>query len=87
MCLLGKLRSFDVSDELLQIVYTSLVASILTFNTVVWYGNLGVTEQAKLACVVGIAGKITGAKLDSRSDLYLTAVERKCMCLYAHCYC
>ena len=75
--LLQKLRSFDVSRELLQIVYKSLVESVLTFNIVVWYGNLGVKGKAKLARIVGMAGKIVGAKQDSLSDLYLTAVERK----------
>ena len=33
--------------------------------------------MAKLARIVGMAGKIVGAKQDSLSDLYLTAVERK----------
>ena len=75
--LLRKLRSFDVSRELLQIVYKSLVDGILTFNIVVWYVNLGVKGKAKLARIAGMAGKITGAKQDSLSDLYLTAVERK----------
>ena len=58
-------------------MYTSLVESVLTFNIVVWYGNLGVKGKTKLARIVGMAGKITGAKQDSPSDLYLTAVERK----------
>ena len=58
-------------------MYKSLVESVLTFNIVVWYGNLGVKGKAKLACIVGMAGKITGAKQDSLSDLYLTAVEWK----------
>ena len=75
--LLRKLRSFDVSRELLQIVYKSLVESVLTFNTVVWYENLGLKGKAKLARTVGMAGKTIGAKQDSPSDLYLTAVERK----------
>ena len=43
---LRKLRSFDVSRELLQIVYKSLVESVLTFNIVVWYGNLDVNGKA-----------------------------------------
>ena len=51
--------------------------SVLTFNIVVWYGNLGVKGKAKLARIVGMTGKIIGAKQDSLSDLYLTAVERK----------
>ena len=33
--------------------------------------------KAKLARIVGMAGKIIGAKQDSLNDLYLTAVERK----------
>ena len=58
-------------------MYKSLVESVLTFNIVVWYGNLGVKGKAKLARIVGMAGKIIGAKQDSLSDLYLTAVDRK----------
>ena len=75
--LLRKLRSFDVSHELLQIVYTSLVESVLTVNIVVWYGNLGVKGKAKLSRTAGVVRNITGAKQDSLSDLYLTAVEPK----------
>ena len=71
------MRCFGVSRELLQTVYKSLVESVLTFNVVVWYGNLGVKGKTKLARIVGMAGKITGAKQDSPSDLYLTAVEQK----------
>ena len=74
---LAKLRSFYVSHELSQIVYKSLVKSVLTFNTVVWYGNLGVKGQANLARIVGMTGQIIGAKQDSLSDLYLTAVQWK----------
>ena len=51
--------------------------SVLTFNNVVWYGNLGVKGKAKLACIVGMAGKITGAKQDSLSDLCLIEAEQK----------
>ena len=61
--LLRKLRSFDVSRELLQIAYKSLVESVLTFN-IVWYGNLGEKGKAKLARIVRMAGKIIGAKQD-----------------------
>ena len=38
-------------------MYKSLVESILTFNIVVWYGNLGAKRKAKLARVVGMAGR------------------------------
>ena len=80
MYLLRKLRSFGVSRELLQIVYKSLVDSVLTLLSGMgtWVvGNLGVKGKAKLARIVGMAGKIIGAKQDSLSDLYLTAVDGK----------
>ena len=37
--LLRKLRRFNVSTEVLQLVYRSLIKSILSFNLVSWYGN------------------------------------------------
>ena len=51
--------------------------NVLTFNIVVWYGNLGVKGKAKLARIVGMAEQTVDAKQDSVSDLYLKAVERK----------
>ena len=50
-----------------KLLYKSLAESVLTFKIVVWYGNLGVKGKAKLARIVGMAGKITGAKQDSLS--------------------
>ena len=47
----------------------SLVGSVLTVNIVVWHGNLGVKGKAKMARIVGMAGKIIGAKQDSLSNL------------------
>ena len=58
-------------------MYRSLVESVLNFNIVVWYDNLGVKGKAKLTHIVGMAGKTIGAKQDSPSDVYLTAVEPK----------
>ena len=47
--LLWKLRSFNVSTEALQLVYRSLIESVLSFNLVSWYGNLSVKNKARQA--------------------------------------
>ena len=73
MYLLRKLRSFDVSRELLQNCVQNSNGE--HFNIVVWYENLGVKGKAKLARIVGMSGKTIGAQQDSLNDLYLTAVE------------
>ena len=39
LCLLRKLRRFNVSTEVLQLVYRSLIKSVPSFNLVSWYGN------------------------------------------------
>ena len=38
--LLRKLNSFDVSQHILQLVYRSLIASVLSFNIITWYGHV-----------------------------------------------
>ena len=40
MYLIRKLKSFDVDTHILELVYRSLVLSILSFNIVTWYGCL-----------------------------------------------
>ena len=70
-----KAEVFDVSRELLQNCVQNSNGE--HFNIVVWYENLGVKGKAKLARIDGMAEKITGAKRDSLSDLYLTAAEQK----------
>ena len=70
MFLLQKLMSFNVSTEVLQLVYRSLIESVISFNLVSWYGNLSVKNKARLAQVVNQAGKIVGIKQPQLCDLY-----------------
>ena len=75
--LVRKLRSFKVRKDILQSVYRSLIQSILVFNIVTWYGNLTVKNQARLARVISLVGKIIGSKQNQLSDLKHQSVKRK----------
>jgi len=75
--LLRKLKSFDVDRLILETVYRSLVESILTFNTIAWFGNLNVKDKAKLTRIVKLAGKIIGLEQKPLSGLYELFVKRK----------
>lgn len=75
--LLRKLRSFSVSQEILETVYRSLIESVLVFNCIVWFGNLSVKNKTRLTRVVNMAGKIIGLGQYSLEDLYISAVRRK----------
>lgn len=75
--LLRKLRSFGVSQEILELVYRSLIESILSFNLLAYYGNLTVKNRTKLMRIVNLASKITGTQLTPVSQLYTKSVKRK----------
>ena len=57
--LLRKLKAFDVSQRILQLVYSGLIHSILSFNIIVWYGNISSKNTRKLARVVNTASKLS----------------------------
>ena len=65
---LRRLRSFEVSREILVQVYKSIVLSIITFCLPVWYGSCRLKEKTKLQKCVREAGKIVGA--DQESIIY-----------------
>ena len=58
--LLRKLKSFDVSQHILQLVYRGLIESVLTFNRITWHGNVSGKNKTKLARVVNTASKLIG---------------------------
>lgn len=56
--LLRKLNSFGVSQSILETVYKSLLENILSFNMIMWYGNLNIKGRNKLQKIVNMASKI-----------------------------
>jgi hypothetical protein len=75
--LLRKLRSFGVSEAVLETVYKSLIQSLLSFNITVWFGNLSAKNKGTLNRVVNTASKIIGRPQSQLSDIYTVSVHRK----------
>ena len=85
--LLRKLKGFSVSTTTLDLVYKSLIQSILTFNIVTWFGNLREKERSRLNRLTNIASKVVGKKQDSLAHIYVDFMERKAKKIvsdYAH---
>ena len=74
--LLRKLRTFQVSKDILTLVYRSLIESVLTFNIASWYNQLTIKHKTKLTRIVNQAGKIPGCP-HPLSELYSRAAIRK----------
>ena len=73
--LLRKLKSFDVSQHILQLVYRSLIESVLSFNIITWY--VSGKNKVKLARVVNTASKLIGNNQKQLSSIYKDALKRK----------
>ena len=75
--LIRKLKSFYVDADVLELVYRSLIQSILCFNIVTWFGNLDQKDKNKLNRVVNISSKIIGKKKEPVAKIYNDFVVRK----------
>ena len=62
---------------MLEMIYRSLVESILTFNIVTFYGHLTVKQNNRLNKIVNIATKLINLKQKSLNDLYQQAISKK----------
>ncbi len=65
-----KLKSFDVSQSVLEMVYKSHVESTLQLNITAWYGNLGVRSKNKLQRIV------IGRQQMQLEELYLATYRK-----------
>ena len=77
MYLIRKLKTFDVDKKMLEMMYRSLVESILTFHIVTFYGHLTVKIKNRLNKIVNIATKLINLKQKSLNDLYQQAISKK----------
>ena len=67
---LRKIRSFNVSTELLQMFYTSTVSSVLTFRSACWGGNAAKQDKDRLEKNIKEAEGIVGRKQESLHSAY-----------------
>ena len=75
--MLRKLRSFGVSCNVMELVYKSVIESLLSFNITVWFGNLSLANKNKLGRVVKNASKIVGKQQEEINSIYQRSIRKK----------
>ena len=73
---LRKLRSFDVQQDQLQMFYTSIVWSIMTFVLICWGGNITKQDRKRLDKQIKKAGTMVGRQQDDLETLYRRLVTK-----------
>lgn len=74
---LRKLSSFNVSKHILQMFYSSVINSVMTFGLTSWGGNLSKNDSGRIDKTIKRAGKVIGKAQDSLDTLYRHRVEQK----------
>lgn len=75
--LLRKLSGFCVSQQILELVYKTIVESVLTFHLPAWYGHLNCRSKNKLSRIVSMASKIVGKPQKALTQLFTERTRKK----------
>ena len=59
---LRKLRAFNANQKMLQMFFTSVVNSVLTFGLICWGGNISKQDKGRLDGVIRKAGRVVGVQ-------------------------
>ena len=60
--LLRKLNSFSVSQQVLELVYKTMIESVLTFHLSAWFGHLNGKFLNRLSRIVSMAKSLASPK-------------------------
>ncbi len=74
---LRKLRSFNVSPQLLQTFYSSIISSVLTYGLTCWGGNMTKQDRNRLDKLIKKASGVVGKTQDSIGQTYHKRVMNK----------
>ena len=77
MFCLKKLRSFNVNSDILQIFYSSVISSIMSFGITCWGGNMTETDKQRVNKQIRRAGRIVGREQDDLETMYSRQLTKK----------
>ena len=73
-----QLRKLNVSQKILDLMYTSIISSVLSFSITCWYGNCSSEAQCKLDRVVNQCSRLGVQGAQSLNELYWKSVKIRC---------
>ena len=81
MYCLRKLKSFEVHPQFLQMFYSSVIGSVVSFGLTCWGGNLKSSDRERVDRVIRKAGKLIGQTQDDLHSLYHKRVHSRMMAI------
>ena len=72
-----KLSKLNVDSQILEMFYSSIVQSIITFSIICWYGNCSMETKDKLTRIIRNCCKL-GINTSTLEELYVKYVKLRC---------
>ena len=73
-----QLCKLNVSQKILDLMYTSIISSVLSFSITCWYGNCSSEAQCKLDRVINQCSRLGVQGAQSLNELYWKSVKIRC---------
>ena len=75
---LRKLRTFNINKDIMQLFFSSVLCSVLTFGVVSWGGNITQGDRNKIERLVRKGGRVVGGgTTETMTDMYDRQLHRK----------
>ena len=75
---LRKLQTFNINRDILQLFYSSVLCSVLTFGVVSWGGNITQGDRNKIDRLIRKGGRVAGGGVtDTITDMYNRRLYKK----------
>ena len=78
------LNSFGVKNDILHVLYTSMIESIICYNISLWWSSMTENDKKALNRITKHAAKVTQSELTYIDDLYCNTVTKKVKCIVAN---
>ena len=82
MYFVRQLRKLNIDTKILEIFYTSIVQSVITFSITSWFGSCSVASKNKLSRIVNNSCKLGVPNVLSLSDIHFKCTIRLCNKIY-----
>ena len=74
---LRKLHTFHVNTDMLQLFFSSVVCTVLTFGVTCWGGNITQGDKDRVDRLIRKAGRVIGRNQDTLTDAYNDRLYKK----------
>ena len=85
MYFVRQLVKLNIDNKILELFYTSVVQSVISFSITCWFGNCTMESKNKLSKIIKYCSKLGVQNVQSLSEIYDKYSLHRCNIIYNDC--